>query len=317
MRSTNCALVIGVTGQDGSLMAKSLLDRADRVVGTSRSVQPILKNLNKLNVAGKIEILQLEASDTSSIQKVIREINPSEIYHLSGQSSVGKSFQDPISTYKSIVLETLSILEGCRKLNFNGRIFFAGSGDMFGATDGPANIKSPKNPVSPYGISKKHSYDLVRYYRNVNSLKCVTGVLFNHESPLRPEHFVTQKIIQGALRASQSKDYILKMGNISISRDWGWAEEYVQAMQVINLAENCQDHVICSGKSNTIKIFIEKVFSSLGLDWKNHIKIDKQLFRSSDIAISHGDPLPLKEELSWSPKVDLDSIVQRLLQEKM
>ena len=317
MRSINSALVIGVTGQDGSLMAKSLLKRTDRVVGTSRSRTPQLKNLKQIGIADKIEIFPVEASEDSNIQNLIQEINPTEIYHLSGQSSVGKSFEEPINTYKSIVLETLSILESCRRLDFTGRIFFAGSGDMFGATKEPAKITTLKNPISPYGISKKNSFDLVKYYRNFQSMNCVTGVLFNHESPLRPKNFVTQKIVQGAINASRDKNFKLKMGNISISRDWGWAEEYVQAMQLINQAKSCKDHVICTGKTHTIQVFIEKVFNSLGLNWENHIEIDKSLFRTSDINISQGDPEPLKEDVGWSSNIDLDGIIKRLLENRI
>ena len=317
MRSINCALVIGVTGQDGSLMAKSLLNRTDRVVGTSRSIQPSLKNLNKLKIADQIEICSLDTTEVLHIQKVIKKINPNEIYHLSGQSSVGRSFIDPIDTYKSIVLETLSLLEACRKLGFDGKIFFAGSGDMFGTTKGAACIKTPKRPISPYGIAKKNSFDLVKYYRNVMSMKCVTGVLFNHESPLRSENFVTQKIIQGAINASKNKNFKLSMGNISISRDWGWAEEYIQAMQLMTQAEYCEDHVICTGESNTIEIFIEKTFNYLGLDWKKHIKIDKSLFRSSDISISRGDPKPMENKLGWKSEINLETIIIRLLKNEI
>ena len=236
---------------------------------------------------------------------------------MAGQSSVGKSFLIPKETAESIIDGTLNILEVARYLNFRGKIFFAGSGEMFGSTEVAADINYPQKPVSPYGICKQTSFNLVKFYRENFNLNCVTGVLFNHESHLRNENFVTQKIISGAISAQKNKNHKLKLGNIDIRRDWGWAEEYVEAMQILLKNTDNQDHVICTGKLTSLLEFIDITFNKLNLNWEDHVIIDESLKRKNEIPKSFGNPNPLEKILKWKAKSNIDEIITKLLEHKM
>ena len=184
---------------------------------------------------------------------------------------------------------------------------------MFGDVDGAINLDSSRVPLSPYAVSKDASFNLVRMYREAYGLRCVTGVLFNHESPLRSPTFVTQKIIHGALRCSNDSSFRLGLGNLDVSRDWGWAEEYVDAMQLILRADCFDDQLICTGRLVSLAYFVETVFSCLGMDWKAHVELQPGLRRPTDIAASFGDPLPLQQALGWTATVDVDGVIDRLL----
>ena len=313
MSSLNYSLIFGVTGQDGSLMASSLLKSSKGVIGVSRSTVPNLNNLNSLKISDDIKIVSCDLANLESTINLINRFKPHEIYNLSAQSSVGLSFSKPVETYKSIINGTTNLLEACRILQYEGNIFFAGSSEIFGDTSIPANVNSKIKAHSPYGIAKQISFELVKFYRTIYSLNCKTGILFNHESPLRSDNFITQKIIRSALKARKNKTYKINIGNIDIFRDWGWAEEYISAMQLINNSPKLNDHVICTGVSTSLENFISKVFSKLDLIWQDHIVIDKKLFRPNDIKYSLGDIDPLYKELKWKAKVTLDQIIDNLI----
>ena len=189
-------------------------------------------NLKKINIDREIEIIELSLTNQELLKNIIEVQMPHEIYHLSAQSSVGKSFLKTSETFDSIISSTINILEACRAINLEQRCFFAGSSEMFGSTEKAADINYSQNPISPYAISKQTSFKLVKFYRENFNLNCVTGVLFNHESNLRNSNFVTHKIIEGAINAKNKKKEKINLGNINIQRDWGWAEEYVEAMQM-------------------------------------------------------------------------------------
>ena len=307
-------LIFGCHGQDGSLLCSSILKQGYKPIGLSRNGKTISKNHIHLGIEKDIELRSGDIKDFNKISNIIETYQPLAIYNLAGQSSVGKSFSDPKETIESIVNGTLNILEVARKISYPGRMFFAGSSEMFGETKQGADINHIQKPISPYAIGKQASFNLVKLYREIYNLKCVTGVLFNHESDLRDKSFVTHKIIQGALAIKKQKDHRkMKLGNIKVVRDWGWAPEYVEAMQLITNAQHLKDYVICSGKTNTLELFISKVFSNIGLNWKEYIEIDKNLFRPNEITKSYGNPESLFKDLGWKAKLDIDMIIQKLI----
>ncbi len=311
---TKIALVIGCNGQDGALICHSLLEKGYKVIGVSRSGKDNLDKLTQLGIEKEFEIKKGDIKNFNEIEKLTSYYQPESIFNLAAQSSVGKSIDQPIDTIEGIVNGTLNLLEVSRKINYTGKIFFAGSSEIFGNTTKKADILHKQNPLSPYGIAKQASFNLVKLYRETHSLKCVTGVFFNHESHLRNESFVTHKIVRAAYAIKNNKQGKLKLGNIDIVRDWGWAPEYIEAVQLITNSSNLKDHIICSGKSNSLKVFIEKVFNAYGLNWQEHIEIDERFIRQNDIKYSYGDPQPLFKDLGWKATVDLDSIVNNLVE---
>ena len=311
--ATNTTLILGSTGQDGSLISKSLLEKGHQVIALTRGDSQSCENFKKLGIEKDIYLIKCDIKSFTALSKIIEKHNPRTIFNLACQSSVGKSFSEPIETNESIVNISLNILEIARKINYQGRMFFAGSSEMFGNVTNKANIDYPQQPDSPYAIAKQSSFNLVKMYRKIYELNCMTGILFNHESNLRPQTFVTRKIIKTAQEIHKNQTKKLVIGNIDIIRDWGWAPEYINAIQLISESKTIKDYVICSGRATSLKTFIQKVFSKLGLDWKEFTVIDRDLFRSSDIQRSCGDPKPLFDELGWEAKVNIDSIIERML----
>ncbi len=307
-------MVFGCTGQDGSLTCYSLLNKGYKVLGISRSVRPNYQYLKKLGINRSFEIQQLAVGDElNSYQKILETYKPDEVYNLAAQSSVGLSFEEPYSCIQSIYQLTLLILEAARKIEFEGNIFFSGSSEIFGNTINAAGINSPKKSLSPYAHAKEASLELVRRYREIYNLNCITGILFNHESTLRTEKFVIPKIIKGALRCEKDKNYKLNLGNINIARDWGWAPDYVEAIQQITRANIKKDYIICSGKLTQLIQVIDKTFRKLNMNWQDYVIISENSKRKFDIAQSFGDPKPLKIELGWENKKSIDEIIDLML----
>ena len=311
MNSTN--LVFGCTGQDGSYLSKSLLKKGLNVVGVSRKSHTNIINHKKLEIHNQFEITKGNLEDCDEIETLINKYSPNKIYNLSAQSSVGKSFQYPIETQKSIVDSTINLLETARRLNYKGEIFFAGSSEIYGNTFEAAKIDSKIDIRSPYAIAKYQSMILVKFYRETYNLRCMTGALFNHESPLRGTNFITQKIIHGAINASRNRSHKIYLGNIDIARDWGDAEEYVEAMQKITDSKIIKDYIICTGKATKLKDFIKIVFKKLNLDWEEHVKQDERFYRKNDISISVGNPSELEKDLRWKANRNIDYIIDNLL----
>ena len=310
------ALILGCYGQDGSLLSKSLLEKGYKIFGITRSLIKNHKNHVSLGIENDIEIREGDITDSKTIRKLIEIQKPSTIYNLAAQSSVGQSFINPTNTIESIVNGSLNILEIARNIKFDGKIFFAGSSEIFGNTDEAADMNHKQCPNNPYGIGKQTSLNLVRLYRDIYNINCMTGILFNHESPLRNENFVTQKIISEAIKCTKNKSHTFKLGNIGIARDWGWAEEYVEAMQLITNSELVNDYVICTGKLTTLKDFAKTTFNLLNLNWENHIIIDERLFRKKDIKRSFGDPSRLSSDLNWKATIKVEKIIEKLIDAK-
>ena len=310
-------LIFGCTGQDGGYLSRSLIKKGLNVLGVSRSKKPNFNNLETLSIANKIKIVQGDLTNFKDIKKLLTKYKPKEIYNLSAQSSVGDSFKKPAETQRSIVDATLNILEVCREINFKGNIFFAGSSEIFGSTNKPAKLTSKIDLKSPYATAKYQSYLLSKMYREIYKINCVTGILFNHESPLRDERFVIKKIINAAIKIKYGNKEKLTLGNLSIKRDWGYAKEYVEAMQLINRSNLNRDYIICTGESHSLRTIVEKIFEQLDLNYLEHIIVSKELYRPNEIATSSGDYRSLQEDLGWKAEVRIDELIKKIITEEI
>lgn len=308
------ALIIGVSGQDGSLLADLLLREGYEVVGTSRDHEVSdFSRLATLGIRDRVRLTSVVTSDFRSVLTALQQFEPDEIYNLAGQTSVGMSFLYPVETFDSILIGTMNVLECIRLMGKRVRFYSAGSSECFGNTQGPANEESPFRPRSPYATAKAAAHYAVANYREAYGLFSSTGILFNHESPLRPPRFVTQKIVTAAARISAGSPERLRLGNLNIRRDWGWADEYVRAMWLMLQAESPADFVVATGEEHTLQEFVELAFSLLGLDWRAHVDVDESLFRPSDINHSCGDASKALSELGWIAETRFGAVVEKLV----
>lgn len=309
------ALICGVSGQDGAYLARLLLNKGYEVFGASRDAQmSSFANLKALGVSNRVTKVSLAINDFRSVLQIIQQVEPDEIYNLAGQSSVGLSFEQPVETLESISIGVLNLLEAIRFTGRKIRFYNAGSSEIFGDTNGvAANENTPFCPRSPYAVGKASAYWIVANYREAYGLFACTGVLFNHESPLRPARFVTRKIISAACRIAAGSRETLKLGNISIARDWGWAPEYVDAMwRMLQLAKP-EDFVIATGELRNLEEFISLAFSSLGLNWRDYVETDPALLRPSDILKGVGNPEKALRILGWRAQYRLEDIVSMMV----
>jgi len=309
------ALICGVSGQDGGYLASFLLGKDYEVWGTSRDAQgAAFSNLEKLGVKEDVKLLSMLPEDFRSVLVALRRSQPDELYYLAGQSSVGLSFEQPAETIQSIALGTLNVLEACRMLDKQVRIYNAGSSECFGDTGGLAATElTPFQPRSPYAVAKASAFWLVDNYREAYDLFVCTGILFNHESPHRPSRFVTQKIISTAKRIAAGAGEKLILGRLDISRDWGWAPEYVEAMWLMLQQEKAEDFVIATGELNSLEDFTDTVFSQLGLDWKEHVIQNEEFMRPTDLDISFGDPSKARTVLKWKAQYEMKDVVRMMI----
>jgi len=307
------ALICGISGQDGSFLARFLLGKGYRVVGTSRDAsQATFANLRRLEIFDALEFDSMVLTDFRSVLQVLDKVRPVEVYNLAGQSSVGLSFQQPVETLESVTLGTLNLLEAIRFAGREVRLYHAGSGECFGNTESPANEQTPFRPRSPYGVAKAAAFWEVANYREAYGLFACSGLLFNHESPLRSERFVTRKIIAAANRIAAGSDQPLLLGNLEIQRDWGWAPEYVEAMWLMLQQPQAEDYVIATGETRSLKEFVEAAFRQYGLNWRDWVDIDPELIRPADIARSCADPGKARNRLGWSAKLRMQEVVGRM-----
>ena len=311
------AIIFGVTGQDGSYLAELLLKKGYDVWGISRDASKSkLINLKKLGIDKKINLVSVLNDDFQKLSNLISELLPDEIYYLAGQSSVGLSFLEPKETISSNVLGILNVLEVCRLISKKIRIYYAGSSECFGDTDGIAATEETNfHPQSPYAVSKTSAFWLVDNYRNAYDMFICYGILFNHESTFRSQRFVTQKIISTALRISKGSQEKLELGRLDISRDWGWAQEYVEAMWRMLQQGSAEDFIIATGETNSLEQFVGESFNQLGLDWKNHVVINQELIRPSEIIISKANPSKALKKLGWKANYKMVDVVKMLLKD--
>ncbi|BBU69662.1 GDP-mannose 4,6-dehydratase [Fluviibacter phosphoraccumulans] len=310
------ALIIGVTGQDGSYLAQLLLNKGYTVYGTTRdSGIANFNNLKSLAISDDVIVLSMAPNDFRSVIQVVSKVKPDEIYNLSGQSSVSLSFEQPVEALESILGATVNILEVIRISGANIRFYNAGSSEIFGDTNGArATEETPFRPLSPYAVAKAAAYWQVASYRSAYNLFASTGILFNHESPLRPRRFVTRKIVTTAVEISRGTKSKLELGNINVQRDWGWAPEYVDAMWRMLQLDTPSDFVVATGRTVSLAYFIEKVFSCLGLDWKNYVSSVTSHRRPIEFDIGLADPSRARSILKWEAKITVDKIIEKLVE---
>lgn len=286
------ALICGVSGQDGAYLSRLLLDKGYEVFGGSRDAQiGTFGNLKNLAVFDRVNLVSITLTDFRSVLQAIVRIEPDEVYNLAGQSSVGLSFQQPVETLESVTIGTLNLLE-CLRFTGLPRLYNAASGECFGDTGGlAADESTPFRPRSPYAVAKAAAYWALANYREAYGLQACSGILFNHESALRPERFVTKKIVAAACRIARGSREKLTLGDLSIKRDWGWAPEYVEAMWRMLQADELADFVIATGEHRSLQDFVQLAFSILDLDWRDHVAFDPDLIRPSEIRSGAGKPV--------------------------
>lgn len=298
------ALITGVTGQDGFFLSRFLESRGFEVLGTSRSA--ICDNKRLFSVSNPEELGQL-----------IKVKKPDYLFHLSGQSSVGKSFEMEVETYQSFNNPLLEIYAAVKKYSPRTKVFNAASSEIFGNLElgTKADETFPHYPTSPYALAKSSSFRITEYYRDVEGLYCVNGVLFNHESYKRGSQYVTSKIIRSAIEIQNGSVDYLELGNIDISRDWGCAQEFVEAMALMLELEVPQDLVVCTGTSVKLTDFISYAFELLGLDYQNHLRVNPELYRPADIVYNCGNPLKAEKLIGWKARSDYRGTIRRLIED--
>ncbi len=309
------ALICGVSGQDGAYLAKLLIEKGYEVFGAARDAQiSTFANLATLGIREAVTTCSMALNDFRSVIQTVSKIKPDEIYNLAGQSSVALSFDQPVETLESISVGTLNLLEAIRFINLPVRFYNAGSSECFGNTNGTAASEAVLfQPRSPYAVAKSAAYWEVANYREAYNLYACTGMLFNHESPLRPERFVTRKIINAACRIANGSKEKLQLGNISISRDWGWAPEYVDAMWRMLQQEKPDDYVIATGITHTLEEFVAHAFACLDLEWRESVIIDPTLLRPSEIMISRANPAKALHVLGWRAQHSMKDVVKMMI----
>jgi len=317
------ALVTGITGQDGSYLAELLLEKNYRVVGLHR--RSSTNNFERIkHLVGKDNFLleEFDLTDPSGINRIVDQYKPEEFYNLGAQSHVGTSFKQPTTTIEINTVGVVNILESIRNLSPKTKFYQASTSEMFGRnfTIGEHGEKYQNEntlmlPQSPYGVAKLASYHMVEIYRSSYNIFGCSGILFNHESPRRGENFLTRKVTRyiGKLVKGLTNEP-LKLGNLDAARDWGHAKDYVRAMYLMLQQDSPSDFVIATGKTRSVKEFVETAFRLANLDYKNHVEIDSDLFRPAEVVFLKGDATKAKNKLGWVPEISFDELITDMLQ---
>jgi GDPmannose 4,6-dehydratase len=310
------ALIFGLTGQDGSYLAKFLLEKGYNVFGTfRRTSHRCFERIEDMEIFDDVIPIKADLSDHGSIQLAIRQSKPDEIYNLAAQSFVGASFQQPILTSDITGLGVLRILEAIKENSPEAKFYQASSSEMFGNYSEIKNENSPFHPRSPYGAAKVFGHNITIHYREAYKIFACSGILFNHESPYRGLEFVTRKITYALARIKFKQQKKLRLGNIHAKRDWGFAGDYVEAMWMILQQKNPDDYVIATGKSHSIEEFLDLASEYAGLgDWHEFVEYDESLDRPTDIEDLVGDSSKARKQLGWSPKLDFKELVKMMVE---
>ncbi len=313
------ALILGISGQDGAYLTQLLLDKGYAVAGGSRDANmSSFSNLRRLGLRDRVEVFSVALGDFRSVIQTLTLARPDEIYNLAGQSSVGLSFEQPVETYESISIGALNLLEAVRFLERPVKLYNASSSECFGNTQGePAKEETPFRPRSPYAVAKAAAFWQVANYREAYGLFACSGLLFNHESPLRPERFVTRKIVRGACRIARGEQDLLELGNIDVQRDWGWAPEYVEAMWRMLQQDEPRDYVIATGQTCSLRDFVAAVFGKLNLDWEQYVQSNPSFFRPTDIMAGRADPARAEREMGWKARYKMRDVAAKMVEAEM
>ena len=307
------ALVTGLTGQDGSYLAEFLLEKGYEVFGlVRRSSMPRLERVQ--GILSDVEVVYGDLIDQSSLQRVMGDCRPHEIYNLAAQSFVPTSFAEPVLTAEVTALGATRMLEAMRHVCPESRFYQASSSEMFGAVrETPQDEMTPFVPQSPYGLSKLYAHWATVQHREAYGVFACSGILFNHESPRRGEEFVTRKIAKAAARISRGLQEVLYLGNLDARRDWGFAGDYVRAMWLMLQAEEADDYVIATGQTNSVREFCARAFERVGLRWEEHVQTQEALVRPLEVDLLVGDASRAKERLGWEPTVTFDGLVEMMV----
>lgn len=314
------ALITGITGQDGSYLAEFLLDKGYEVHG-------LIRRASTFNT-GRIDHLYRDSHDpdarmylhfgdlsvSAHLTNLLYDIKPDEIYHLGAQSHVRVSFDTPEYTGDITGLGTIRLLEAIRKTGIKARFYQASSSEMFGAAPPPQNELTPFQPRSPYAAAKVYSYYVVRNYRDAYNIFACNGILFNHESPRRGKTFVTRKITTAATRIKLGLQDKLFLGNLDARRDWGYAGDYVKAMWMMMQHDKPDDFVIATGKTHSVREFVERVFEKLDLDYRRYVEIDERYFRPTEVDVLLGDASKARKAFGWEPEVTFDKLIDMMIE---
>lgn len=315
------AFITGIAGQDGSYLAELLLQNGYDVHGLIRraAVANSEHRLWRLQpILNSITLHYGDITDYAGLFRLVSHLYPSEVYHLAAQSNVKVSFQDDFGTMHANAYGTHCLLEVLRLASPGSKFYFAGTSEMFGATqEAPQNENTPFDPISPYAISKVSGYYMTRMYRRAYDLFAVGGILFNHESPRRGDDFVTRKIIKAAVAIKKGEKNELHLGNLDARRDWGYAKEFVEAMWAMLQASQPSDYVIGTGKQHSVRDFVREAFDAVGLDWQKYVIIDQSLLRPLDVANLVADSTRARNQLGWYAKVTLKELVTLMIEEEM
>lgn len=314
------ALITGITGQDGAYLAKLLIEKDYEVIGTTRKANnQEFFGLSFLGIKDKVEIIQLDLTNPARVLEILEEYHPEEVYNLAAQSSVGQSFKFPQETFTFNTLSVMNLLEGIRQVNKKIRFYQASSSEMFGNVSLqhlPIRESLLFHPVSPYGISKASAHWLTVNYREAYGIFTACGILFNHESALRGAQFVIKKLIHTALQIKAGNAETLTLGNLAVSRDWGYAPKYVEAMYKMLQQEKPSDYIICSGNLCTLQELVLMVFDQLGLDMGKHLRLNQAFMRSLDLGVIYGDNTKAKSELGWEYNMDTSDLINQLIEDE-
>jgi GDPmannose 4,6-dehydratase len=312
-------LICGISGQDGAYLAQLLIAKGYEVYGTSRDAQiSSFRNLEFLGIRHLVKLESMTLTDFRSVLQVLSKVQPDAVYNLAGQSSVGLSFSQPVETLESIATGTLNLLEVIRFLERPVKLYNASSSECFGDLgQSAADENTPFHPRSPYAVAKATAFWQVANYREAYGLFACSGILFNHESPLRSERFVTQKIVSTVCRISKNSSEKLHLGNLDIQRDWGWAPEYVEAMYRMLQQDKPDDYVIATGECFSLQAFVAEAFNYFNLNWKEYVVSDPSLMRPTDLSISRGNARKANQYLNWRADRKMPEIVKMMVQAEL
>lgn len=313
------ALITGITGQDGAYLARFLLAKDYRVVGAFRRSSIVnVSRLDYLGITDQVELVPFDITDMGNIIGVLGKVQPDELYNLAAQSFVAISFDQPIVTGEITGLGAARVLDAIRLINPKIKYYQASSSEMFGKVQtSPQNEKTPFYPRSPYAVAKLYAHWMTVNYREAYSLFACSGILFNHESPLRGLEFVTRKITHAAAQIKKGLVNKLSLGNLDAKRDWGHAPEYVEAMWLMLQQEQPDDYVIATGESHSVQEFVEEAFGCLDLDWRKHVVVDQCFFRPSEVDVLMGDASKARDRLGWQSRTPFKDLVRLMVESDM
>ena len=309
------ALITGITGQDGAYLAQLLLEKGYRVIGAFRRASTVSTfRLDALGITPEVELVPFDLTDHGNMRRVIDAAAPDEVYNLAAQSFVGVSFEQPVTTGEITGVGVVRLLEAIREANSSIRFYQASTSEMFGAAPAPQDEETPFYPRSPYAASKLYAHWSTVNYREAYGMHASSGILFNHESPLRGAEFVTRKITLGAARIKYGLQDRLRLGNLGARRDWGYAKEYVEAMHLMLQQPDPEDYVVATGETHSVQEFVEAAFEAADLDWEQHVLTDPAFLRPAEVDLLLGDITKARERLGWSPKTSFKGLVALMVE---